>query len=185
MTQPNAKEHPMPRLTHAASILAVLALTTAPAIANSDHHGGEDADAGAKTNQMGVDMHKSMMQMMAQMHADDGMLMMGAGSSAMGMMDRDMMQMMRPMMDASSEGMGNIGNTGAIMQQGMMSHDGDGDDSLNLDEFADWHDQMMRETMVDRFQHLDADGDGKITGAEMQGFAGRTGLMSGMESAQE
>lgn len=175
----------MPRFTQAVSVLAVLALTAAPALADSDHHTGNGAGptgGDMAIPQMNGDMHNTMMQMMMRMHAGGDMPMMGMGSSAMGMMDRDMMQMMRPMMGPSGDGMGDMGD---MMRQGMMSHDGDGDDSLSLDEFADWHAQMMKETMVDRFQHLDADGDGKITGPEMQGFAGRIGSMPRMDPAQE
>ncbi len=175
----------MPRFTNAATVLSVLVLTAAPAFADTDHHtgyGASSTDSGMAMPQMNGDMHNTMMQMMMRMHAGGDMPMMGMGSSAMGMMDRDMMQMMRPMMGPSGDGMGDMGD---MMRQGMMSHDGDGDDSLSLDEFADWHAQMMKETMVDRFQHLDADGDGKITGSEMQGFAGRIGSMPRMDPAQE
>ncbi|ASP23415.1 EF-hand domain protein (plasmid) [Antarctobacter heliothermus] len=170
----------MPRLKKAASVLAVLALTAAPALADADHHTGNGAGPTGKDKaspQMNGDMHKNMMQMMMQMHAGGDLPMKGMGSFSMGMMDRDMMQMMLPMMGASGGGVGDMRD---MMQQGLKSHDGDGDGSLSLKEFADWHAQMMRETMVDRFQHLDADGDGKITGPEMQGIAGRIGPKSGM-----
>ena len=44
--------------------------------------------------------------------------------------------------------------------------DGNGDKALELDEYkALWLD-AMHERMVDRFQKLDADGDGKVTDAE-------------------
>jgi Ca2+-binding EF-hand superfamily protein len=38
---------------------------------------------------------------------------------------------------------------------------------------------MLRETMVDRFQHLDADGDGAITSDEMSAIANRMKRMHG------
>lgn len=44
--------------------------------------------------------------------------------------------------------------------------DGDGDGEMSLDEFQGLWLQMARSRMVDHFQHLDADGDGKITRAE-------------------
>lgn len=170
----------MPRLKKAASVLAVLTLTAAPVFADADHHSGNGAGpmgGNLAIPKMNGDMYDNMMLMMMQMHAGGGMPIMGMGSSALGMMDRDMMQMMRPMMGVPVDGMGDMRD---MMRQGMMSHDGDGDGSLSLDEFADWHAQMMRETMVDRFQHLDADGDGKITGPELRGFAGRIDPKSDM-----
>ncbi|SHI46269.1 EF hand [Palleronia salina] len=53
------------------------------------------------------------------------------------------------------------------------------DGALSLDEFAQWHATMMRERMVDRFQHLDADADGSVTPDEVDSFAGRAGWMLG------
>ena len=45
--------------------------------------------------------------------------------------------------------------------------DADGDGTLSLSEFETLHAALARETTVDQFQHLDADGDGKITQTEM------------------
>lgn len=51
--------------------------------------------------------------------------------------------------------------------------DGDGDQSLTLQEYEQLWLDAMRERMVDRFQHLDADGDAKVTAEEFQRpFAG-------------
>ena len=51
--------------------------------------------------------------------------------------------------------------------------DADGDGSLSLDEFQTlWLDQM-RPRMVDAFQNLDEDGDGRITEAELDDRFGR------------
>ncbi|MCE8000660.1 MAG: hypothetical protein HEP70_17540 [Rhodobiaceae bacterium] len=41
------------------------------------------------------------------------------------------------------------------------------DGVLSLVEFEALHAAMIRETTVDRFQHLDADGDGAITETEI------------------
>ncbi len=46
--------------------------------------------------------------------------------------------------------------------------DGDGDQSLTLQEYEQLWLDAMRERMVDRFQHLDADGDAKVTAEEFQ-----------------
>ena len=42
----------------------------------------------------------------------------------------------------------------------------DGDGAMSLEEFQGLWLEMARSRMVDHFQHLDADGDGKITRAE-------------------
>ncbi len=46
--------------------------------------------------------------------------------------------------------------------------DGDGDQSLTLQEYEQLWLDAMRERMVDRFQDLDADGDAKVTAEEFQ-----------------
>jgi EF hand len=46
--------------------------------------------------------------------------------------------------------------------------DGDSDQALTLAEYQDLWLEAMRERMVDRFQQLDADGDGRVTTEEFQ-----------------
>lgn len=46
--------------------------------------------------------------------------------------------------------------------------DGDSDQALTLSEYEQLWLEAMRERMVDRFQHLDADGDGRVTTEEFQ-----------------
>jgi hypothetical protein len=46
--------------------------------------------------------------------------------------------------------------------------DGDGDQSLTLQEYEQLWLDAMRERMVDRFQDLDADGDAKVTAEEFK-----------------
>ncbi|PHQ85135.1 MAG: hypothetical protein COB65_03915 [Thalassobium sp.] len=53
------------------------------------------------------------------------------------------------------------------MQSMRSDADSDGDGQLNLQEFETMHTRVMRETMVDRFQLLDADGDGVISEDEL------------------
>ncbi|WP_238367866.1 hypothetical protein [Mesobacterium pallidum] len=173
----------MKHLRKPAIVLSVALLGAAPAIADNDHHG--DAKGPAAQGAMGpsrfskddmpmagadAPMMQNMMRMMMMMHS--GGMNPGAGNPVgMGMMDQDMMRMMmgNAMMGAMDGGM----EPGQMMQSRLKEYDADGDDALGIDEFASWHAAMMREQMVDRFQHLDADGDGKITPQEMDSFAGR------------
>jgi hypothetical protein len=46
--------------------------------------------------------------------------------------------------------------------------DGDSDQALTLGEYEKLWLEAMRERMVDRFQRLDADGDGRVTTEEFQ-----------------
>ncbi len=56
--------------------------------------------------------------------------------------------------------------------------DTDGDGSLSLKEYEALWSDAMRERMVDRFQNLDADGDGTVTKAEFtEPFAGKVQFM--------
>ena len=48
------------------------------------------------------------------------------------------------------------------LQSMLSDYDADGNGTLSIDEFASLHAKAMRETMVDRFQMLDADGDGSV-----------------------
>lgn len=135
---------------------------------------------GPTTGMMDEDHHGMMMQMMMGMNS--GMMgsggMMGAGGMpGMALMDRDMMSMMTG--EGMTGGMPDQ-NFDAMMQSRLQEFDGNSDNVLDIDEFEAWHSANMRERMVDRFQHLDADGDGQITGAEM-GVAGmRMGAMGAM-----
>ncbi len=52
------------------------------------------------------------------------------------------------------------------MQERLVTFDGDGDGQLSLDEFELLWLDFHRTRMVDRFQHLDEDGDGIVTEAE-------------------
>ncbi|MCA0871396.1 calcium-binding protein [Seohaeicola saemankumensis] len=136
-------------------------------------------------------MMKMMMQMQMQMHGGmmQGGMMQGGMSpdTRNGMMDRDMMGMMSGAMmgsaGADNDGDGSVSAEEAheFMQFMHQNADKDGDGVVTLEEFESMHSMMMRDAMVDRFQHLDADGDGKITGSEMTAPADRMGQQ--MESA--
>jgi EF hand len=130
-------------------------------------------------------MMHNMMPMMMQMHGGmmpGGMAQMrphGGRADRMGMMDQDMMSMMRGSMmgrfDADADGDGLVSEDEAHGKLQAMHADADanGDGALSLEEFSGLHEEMTRMLMVDRFQHLDADGDGMVTAGEMTAPADR------------
>ncbi len=175
-------------------LVAALVLgTTGPAWADSNH--GHDANtsnqaaangmgaAGASgashSNMMDGDHHERMMPMMhamMQMHAGGmkGPMMGGAGGIGMDMMDRDMMGLM---MQGSMSDM----PMDAMMRSRMGEFDGDSDGGLSLDEFESLHGAMLHGRMVDRFQHLDADGDGIVSETEIDDAGSRMNSATGIE----
>lgn len=173
-------------------LAATFVLSTASAgiaLAEAGHGHGDDAPKAAPGAMMKGGGH-DMMQMMMRMHA--GMM----GGSGMGMMDQDMMRMMMgnggmqgmsgPMGSMMSkfdaDGDGKITSEEAHGQLQAMhgSFDANGDGTLSIDEFEMLHSSMIRDAMVDRFQHLDADGDGKVTAGEMTAPADRMERMTMM-----
>lgn len=162
----------------AASAVAVL-LTAGAALADSGPHHGD-------TRGVGMGSGQGMMQMMMRMHG-----MMGADGAmpGMGMMGMpDGMGMMggmagSGMMSALDEdGDGTVTPEEARMRLGSLlsDYDADADGTLSISEFETLHSALIRETMVDRFQHLDADGDGRITAEEMQAPAAQMQRMQGL-----
>lgn len=143
------------------------------------------------------EMMQGMMQMMMQMPGgmmEGGMMgerpgMMGAiggmaGTGGMGMMDRDMIGLMqRAMMggataDANGDGTVSPDEAHGQLQALHAEADTDGDGTLSLSEFEALHAIIVRDMMVDRFQHLDEDGDGKVTAGEMTAPADRMEMPS-------
>ena len=92
-----------------------------------------------------------------------------AKTSMMGMMDRDMMAMIMPSGDPQ--------NMRAHMGVKLREFDADANGALTLEEFETLHMNVVRDRMVDRFQHLDADADGQITQQEMDAAGTRMGDM--------
>lgn len=141
-----------------------LSLTTASMASAQTAHDHDNASPGATApaspmRSEQAPMMQEMMQKMMQMRAK----MMGDGGS-MAMMDRDMMRMMMGpgmMAQPSAEA------AAAAIQARLTEFDANGDSMLSLSEFEALHAAMIRETTVDRFQHLDADGDGQITATEI------------------
>jgi len=126
---------------------------------------------------------------MMRMHGQ----MMGSGmmgplqGGMMGRMSGGMMspmggQMMGMMAQLDQDGDGEV--TGAEARSALSAklseYDADGDGTLSIAEFETLHSAMIRETMVDRFQHLDADGDGQVTADEMTAPANRIERMQQM-----
>ena len=101
-----------------------------------------------------------MMDMMRQMH---GGMMGGGMMGGMGPMGGSMMQMF----DSDGDGTVTAEEMHARLQAQLAEYDSDGDGALSIAEFETLHSAMIREMMVDRFQHLDADGDGSVTSEEM------------------
>ncbi|WP_377513418.1 EF-hand domain-containing protein [Octadecabacter sp. R77987] len=169
--------------------MAITVMIPVSAIADADHHADQPDDGslmspeavngqagmagmtGMGSNMMDMTMmgdHHKMMQMMVQMHfAMDVSAMEGSMPKAR--------QGQFPMMGAGmmdtfdADGDGEISNEEAhgTLQSMHGQADTDANGQLNLQEFEIMHTNAMRETMVDRFQALDADGDGAITEGEM------------------
>jgi Ca2+-binding EF-hand superfamily protein len=91
----------------------------------------------------------------------------------MDMMDRDMMGMM-------TQGVTSDEPMDMMMRSQMGEFDENDDGALSLGEFESLHSAMLRDLMVDRFQHLDADGDGMISEAELEGAGSRMDALRGM-----
>jgi Ca2+-binding EF-hand superfamily protein len=119
-------------------------------------------------------MHNSGLEMMGMMKCMHGGMMGGGMMGGMGPMSGGMMGGMGPMgggmtqkFDTDGDGTVTPDEMRAQLQAKMTEFDSDGDSALSIAEFEALHSAMIRETMVDRFQHLDADGDGAVTAEEM------------------
>jgi Ca2+-binding EF-hand superfamily protein len=79
----------------------------------------------------------------------------------------EMMGMMMQKFDTDGDGTVTPDEMRTQLQAKLTEFDSDGDSTLSIAEFETLHSAMIRETMVDKFQHLDADGDGAVTAEEM------------------
>ncbi len=115
-----------------------------------------------------------MMQMMKAMHAQGGMMggaMMGGASPMAGLIKS---------FDTDGDGTVSAQEMQAGLAAKLAEYDANGDATLSIDEFETLHSALIREKMVDRFQALDADGDGQVTEQELTAAAERMkGAMGG------
>lgn len=143
----------------------------APGMGRMGPHGGGAAGMGGLPGRAGMGgMHvmAGMMQMMMQMHG-------GGGMSGMGMMGPT--GALAKLLDEDGDGTVTPEEAHDGMQALLTDYDADGDEVLSLDEYAALHAAVTWEAMVDGFQALDADGDGKVTASEMTEPADRMARM--------
>ncbi len=159
-------------------VIGLIASTVAPggAMANSTGQRGQHAGQGITENHQGC---------MAGAGQADGIGNMGG---MIQMMHGQMMSggMMGGAVDTAfdTDGDGAVSpdelRTGLAAQ--LTQYDADGNGVLSIAEFETLHIATIRNLMVDRFQALDEDGDGQITGAEMTAPAARLEKMAMMRA---
>lgn len=153
-----------------AAATAILMSLGGAALAAGDHgHGGQGARGAQGPGAADHDMMQMMMRMHAQMMGSGspmgGMGMMGTGGPMSGMGQGMGMAMER--FDADGDGTVTSQEAHEGLQALLAEYDTDGDEALSLVEFETLHSALIRETMVDRFQFLDDDGDGAVTVGEI------------------
>lgn len=166
------------RSTLAVTAAAVAALGVAvsqSAFAGGDHAGkpgramaqqtGTMTPAGGRHGQMGgqgMNMH----ELMRMMHSKGGMM---GGMGSGGMMGGKLFQSF----DADDDGTVTPEEARAGLTGQLETYDANGDGTLSIEEFETLHAASIRSRMVDRFQALDEDGDGQVTGDEITAPAKR------------
>ena len=126
------------------------------ALAQGQHgHGQQPSGKSGMMDGGMMPMHRNMMQGAGMMQG--GGMMQGKGL---------MGPQFRALMDANGDGKVEPAEARAQLQKLLQENDTDSDGTLSLSEFEVLHSRLIRETMVDRFQHLDNDGDGAITAEE-------------------
>lgn len=129
-----------------------------------------------------------------------GQGMMGSGMMGPGMMGRGAMPLTGPMgphggfgpmgamapameaFDTDGDGRVDPREARAGLSGWLERYDADGDGMLSIQEYETLHTAVIRPHMVDRFQALDADGDGRVSEDEMTAPAAR---MERMERLRE
>jgi Ca2+-binding EF-hand superfamily protein len=137
-----------------------LALAATPTLATQDH-GATGGRTGMGQGMGGGMGQGNMMQMMKRMHT----MMNGGGMHAGGMMGGGMGANMAFDTDGNGKVSPKEMRTGLMKE--MKANDTDGNGTLSIEEFEVLHSARIRNKMVDRFQALDENGDGKVTEAEM------------------
>ena len=149
--------------------------------------GGHGRDGPASPTEQGPGAgHHGMMQMMRGMHAQmmGGHGPMGGMGQSMGRMggNASLMGMAMQRLDTDGDGTVTPQESREGLQALLAEYDADGNEALSLAEFETLHNALIRETMVDRFQFLDDDGDGAVSVAEIVKPAD---IMARMQSMRE
>lgn len=175
----------------ALTVASVAALGTAyilPVSADDSHGGAAGRGAGPQAGMMGPGGQSGpmgghggmdMTQMFRMMHGGGGMMggmgPGGMGPGGMGMMGGTGMMGGGGMMgselfeafDADDDGTVTPEEARTGLRGQLETYDADGDGTLSIEEFQTLHAAVIRNQMVDRFQALDEDGDGKVTADEI------------------
>jgi Ca2+-binding EF-hand superfamily protein len=126
----------------------------------------------------GFDEHHGMMEVMRQMHGGMGAGIMGSP----GLMGMGSMGSMMQAFDANGDGSVTPDEMRSGLEGRLAEFDADNSGTLSIEEFEALHSAMIRESMVDRFQTLDNDGDGEVTVEEMTAPADRFQRMQDMRT---
>ncbi len=174
------------KYTSLATVGLIVALTTGGA-ALAQQHSQHGQGSGSQSNQSSVMQSQSghMVQMMQKHMKMMGAMMDGSKMGQHTPMGREFMGML----DMDGDGSTTSEEARTQLQKILKENDTDGDGSLNISEFEDFHSRLIREKMVDRFQHLDADGSGAITAEEIvspaENIERKQRKMKNMHSMQE
>lgn len=170
------------------NLLTTLGALTLPTLAQeADSDGVHGRMSGSGKN------GGSMMQMMGQMHGMMAPGMMGDRGmmGGMGMMgDHGMMSGMGAMsgvmqaFDTDGDGTVTPEEVRSGLENRLAEFDADNSGTLSIDEFEALHSAMVRETMVDRFQAFDNDGDGEVTPEEITAPADQMQRMQRMQESR-
>jgi Ca2+-binding EF-hand superfamily protein len=139
------------KLLAAAGIIVLGVAAIAGTTIASGRHGQGGQYMGMSSGMHGKSMGSGMHGMGQHMNMSSGM-------HGMRMMDR---------FDANDDGKITADEIAAVRDKAIADHDADKDGMLSLDEFQGvWLDHM-RTRMVRHFQHMDVNGDGKVTTDEI------------------
>src|SRR6056297_8743 len=166
-------------------LTALLAMGFSAGSAMSHETGPKESFATMPMHGMGMDdahgsehgqgyMHGSSMMQGSGMMGGPGMMGQRGMMHGQGMMDGPgMMGNMFDSFDDDNDGRMSPEEMRKGFAARMNEFDSNDDGSMTLEEFEAFHAAMIRNMVVDHFQALDEDGDGRITGDEMNAPADR------------